>query len=169
MQADFFVQGQDWHIVKPVEITNISTAGAKVNVSATLTLRNDPKGENYQLRFIFKLVNQDGGWLIDDAFCNANSLTHSLKAEINTKVAGVGESCGGADNVKCASGLWCDRKPGTCSSADAPGTCVKLHTIVCDAIFIPVCGCDGKDYGNDCDRIGKTSIDYPGWCKHKEK
>jgi len=78
--------------------------------------------------------------------------------------AGVGQACGGAARTACDAGLWCEHQQGMCSNAAAQGTCVELP-IACAAIFQPVCGCDKKTYGNDCERRGKAQKDHDGPCK----
>lgn len=65
--------------------------------------------------------------------------------------AGVGATCGGTTNVACDAGLWCDTRAGACNAPDASGACVRVPQ-VCTRDYRPVCGCDRRTYGNDCDR-----------------
>ncbi len=61
--------------------------------------------------------------------------------------------CGGVNNTPCGSGWFCEKPAGVCDGTDTLGECVEKHE-VCTREFRPVCGCDGKSYGNDCVRIG---------------
>jgi hypothetical protein len=62
--------------------------------------------------------------------------------------------CGGIAGLPCPTGQFCEYPQGQCSSiADGTGVCEVL-TQVCIQIHQPVCGCDGKTYGNDCIRRG---------------
>jgi hypothetical protein len=68
---------------------------------------------------------------------------------------------GCSSNSDCQSGEYCHRDPGKCS---ATGTC-KTIPQQCYEIYAPVCGCDGKDYGNDCKANGAgTSVAKNGEC-----
>lgn len=78
---------------------------------------------------------------------------------------GLGKQCGGLIGIPCDAGLWCQKLPGTCRVFDGFGKCSRVP-MVCTQIFKPVCGCDGKTYGNDCTRqAAKVQLAHAGKCK----
>ena len=77
-----------------------------------------------------------------------------------------GGLCGGFAGFQCQSGLTCQMATGACRKiADAAGTCRKAPDM-CPMIYKPVCGCDGKTYGNACQAAGTgVSVASEGECK----
>jgi hypothetical protein len=90
----------------------------------------------------------------------------SLLATAPAGAAKLGETCDGIAAIQCDAGLWCEHPAGQCNVADASGTCVKELGPFCEAIYLPVCGCDGKTYSNDCERKrDKVQLDHIGECE----
>ena len=77
-----------------------------------------------------------------------------------------GGMCGGFAGFQCQAGLTCQMEVGACRTiADAAGVCRKTPQ-VCPMIYQPVCGCDGKTYGNACQAAGAgVSVAAEGECK----
>ncbi len=61
-----------------------------------------------------------------------------------------GCSVGGGSSAGCAAGQFCMLPDGQCSGS---GKCSAMPQ-VCMAVYMPVCGCDGKTYGNTCEANG---------------
>jgi hypothetical protein len=74
--------------------------------------------------------------------------------------------CGGFAGFTCTDDEYCAYQEGDyCGAADATSTC-EPRPEVCDLIYAPVCGCDQKTYGNDCEAAAAgTGVMSSGECK----
>ncbi len=74
--------------------------------------------------------------------------------------------CGTRGASECGAGLYCqDPISAACGEADAPGTCEPIPDM-CTRDYRPVCGCDGRTYGNACSAaVAGVSVRREGECE----
>lgn len=78
--------------------------------------------------------------------------------------AGPGDMCGGIAAVPCRKDYFCRYPEGICGAGDQSGICQQIPD-VCAEIFAPVCGCDDRTYGNECEAYGASqSVKAQGEC-----
>ncbi|MFO0618285.1 MAG: Kazal-type serine protease inhibitor domain-containing protein [Polyangiaceae bacterium] len=86
----------------------------------------------------------------------------------------LGGPCGGIAGLTCNDGEFCAFEGSSCGAADQLGICTAEPTEcieydcgpTADCISIPVCGCDGVTYEDECHaHLGGTDVLHDGACE----
>lgn len=98
----------------------------------------------------------------------SNSCIAALQG-VGVAYQGVCGRCGGLAGRQCAPWEFCDFDPGVCKMSNGEGTC-RTTPSVCAQEQHLVCGCDGRNYANDCIRMmSRVPLAHDGPCVFSPK
>ncbi|HEY6880450.1 MAG TPA: Kazal-type serine protease inhibitor domain-containing protein [Polyangiales bacterium] len=100
----------------------------------------------------------------DDGSTEAQDDVDIAKVEGDLSVS----SCAGPNDSTCGKGQYCNaRIRFLCPDREELGVCAPRPQ-VCSQLFAPVCGCDGKTYGNSClAAAAGIAVQSTGACESK--
>jgi hypothetical protein len=100
--------------------------------------------------------------------CTAQARGISVASDTACGVGGdgaEGDQCEGREFPGCRPGLRCDFSGLSSCAVAAPGVCGRDDAVLCPDVLDPVCGCDGRTYGNSClRRAAGVAEDHDGDC-----
>ncbi len=111
-------------------------------------------------------VSADDRPMAVDAGADVPVIDRPTTTDVSTADVPPGRVCGGRGGSPCPDGQFCDFPISSiCGAADGPGVCTTPPG-GCIALYDPVCGCDGRTYGNACNAAAnRVSVARRGACE----
>ena len=111
-------------------------------------------------RILAPVCGCDGSTYSNDCIAHSSGVTVAHPGECGSTT-----TCGTRGAPPCPEGTYCDFFR-NCGADDSGGTCVPRGPGLCDDIFMPVCGCDGRSHDNACEAASAgVSIAHEGMCE----